>query len=55
MSAKPIETVEGRDREEWRKWLKEHFDSKSEIWLVFHKLHTGVESVGYTDAIHLSP
>ena len=51
MSAKPIETVEVRDREQWRKWLKEHFDSKSEIWLVFHKGHTGIESVGYDDAV----
>ncbi len=51
MSAKPIETVDVRDREHWRKWLREHFDSKSEIWLVFHKRHTGVESVGYNDAV----
>lgn len=51
MSAKPIETVDVRDRTQWRKWLKEHSDSKSEIWLVFHKRHTGVESVPYDDAV----
>lgn len=36
MSAKPIETLEIRSRQEWRKWLKEHHDSSREIWLVFH-------------------
>jgi len=51
MSAKPIETVDVRDREHWRTWLKEHSDSKSEIWLVFHKRHTGVASVPYDDAV----
>ena len=35
--AKPIETLEVRNRAAWRKWLQEHFDSTSEIWLVFHK------------------
>ncbi len=46
-----IETVEVQDRREWRKWLKEHFDSTSEVWLVFHKRHTGVPSIGYDDAV----
>ncbi len=51
MSAKPIETVDVPDRKQWRTWLKEHSGSKSEIWLVFHKRHTGVESVPYNDAV----
>ena len=42
MRAKPIETLDVRNRREWRKWLKENHNSISEIWLVFHKLHTGV-------------
>ncbi len=50
-STKPIETLEVQNRQEWRKWLKEHFDSTSEIWLVFHKRHTGVPSIGYDDAV----
>ena len=48
---KPIETVDVQDREEWRKWLMEHADSKSDIWLVFHKRHTGVASISYNDAV----
>ncbi len=49
--AKPIETLEVRNRQAWRKWLKGHFDSDSEIWLVFYKRHRGVPSIGYDDAV----
>ena len=51
MSAKPLETVDVRNRQAWRKWLEEHHASCSEIWLVFHKRHTGITSVLYDDAV----
>ena len=51
MSAKPIETLDVRNRQEWRKWLRKHCGSESEIWLVFHKRHTGVETLSYNDAV----
>jgi uncharacterized protein YdeI (YjbR/CyaY-like superfamily) len=35
---------------QWRKWLDEHHDSESEVWLIFHKRHTGVASIAYVDA-----
>ena len=35
----------------WRDWLAEHHDSDSEVWLIFHKLHTGVASIAYKDAL----
>ena len=38
-------------RKEWRKWLSNHHDSEREIWLVFHKRHTGVEGPSYDDAV----
>ena len=50
-SPKSLETIEVQDRPEWKKWLEEHFDSCSEIWLVFHKRHTGVESISYNDSV----
>jgi uncharacterized protein YdeI (YjbR/CyaY-like superfamily) len=37
--------------DQWRRWLAEHHDSESEVWLVFHKLHTGVASIDYKDAL----
>lgn len=51
MSAKAIKTLEVRSRQEWRNWLREHHDSKSEIWLIFNKRHTGVTSLSYNDAV----
>jgi uncharacterized protein YdeI (YjbR/CyaY-like superfamily) len=36
---------------QWRDWLAEHHASESEVWLVFHKLHTGVASIDYKEAL----
>ena len=37
--------------DQWRKWLDEHHDSESEVWLVFHKVHTDRRSIAYSDAV----
>ncbi len=51
MPAKPLKTIDLRTRAQWRKWLRAHYDSVSEIWLVFHKSHTGTTSIDYDDAV----
>ncbi len=51
MSAKPIKTVDAQTRQQWRKWLREHHDSMSEIWLIFHKRHTGITTISCDDAV----
>ena len=51
MSPRSIKTLDVRTRLEWRKWLERHHDSEAEIWLVFHKTHTGVVSVDSEDAV----
>ena len=51
MSTRPIQTLDVRSRQEWRKWLREHHRSTREIWLVFHKRHTSVTSITYDDAV----
>ena len=51
MSAKPIETLDVQNRQGWREWLKAHHNSSSEIWLVFHKRHTGITTISYNDAV----
>ncbi len=32
-------------------WLKNNHDKVGEIWLIFHKKHTGIPSVSYEDAV----
>lgn len=50
MAGKVIETLEVQTREEWREWLEEHYGSRSEIWVVFYKRHTGRPTFDYNDA-----
>jgi len=45
-----VKTFVAQAVEQWRKWLDEHHDSDSEVWLIFHKRHTGVPSIAYVDA-----
>ena len=40
-----------RNSWEWRTWLAKHHASSPGIWLVFHKKHTGVESIAYDDSV----
>ena len=46
-----MKTLAVRTAEDWREWLEAHSGSESEIWLVFHKKHTGVASIAYKDAL----
>ena len=51
MAPKTIKTVGVTSRPAWRRWLNTHHDSHSEIWLIFHKRHTGRPSLSYDDAV----
>jgi len=46
MKTLSVETLDA-----WRDWLDEHHASEPEIWLVFHKQHTGVASIDYKAAL----
>ena len=39
------------DRQQWRDWLSEHFESESEIWFVFPAKASGETGVSYNDAV----
>ncbi len=39
------------DREEWRRWLEANHRSKQEIWLIYHKKHSGQPRISYDDAV----
>jgi uncharacterized protein YdeI (YjbR/CyaY-like superfamily) len=36
---------------EWRDWLKRHYKSEKEVWLVYNKKHTGKPRIPYNDAV----
>lgn len=46
-----MKTFLARTTTEWHDWLAKQHDSAAEVWLVFHKKHTGVASIAYSDAL----
>lgn len=46
-----MKTFVARTADQWREWLHEHHGSESEVWLIFHKQHTGLASIAYEDAV----
>jgi uncharacterized protein YdeI (YjbR/CyaY-like superfamily) len=51
MSTKGLKTLEVRTRQQWRRWLREHHDSESVIWLVFYKRHTHKNFISYDGVV----
>ena len=39
------------NREDWRIWLAENFDTANEIWFVFPNKSSGKKSITYNDAV----
>jgi uncharacterized protein YdeI (YjbR/CyaY-like superfamily) len=48
---KAITMLDVRSRAAWRSWLRAHHDSVAEVWVVFHKSHTGKRSIPYEHAV----
>ena len=46
-----LKTLDVRSRARWRAWLEANHGSASEVWLVFHKPHTGKTSIDYEDSV----
>lgn len=38
-------------REEWRSWLTKHYQSETEVWLIYYKKHTGRPRISYDHAV----
>src|SRR5438552_3397200 len=38
-------------REEWRAWLTKHYQSETEVWLIYYKKHTGRPRISYDHAV----
>ena len=46
-----MKTFYTTEREAWRKWLAEHFQTESEIWFVFPMKESGDKALSYNDAV----
>jgi len=44
-------TLHVTNRQDWRKWLKKHYKTTKEIWLVYYKKQTGKPRIVYNDAV----
>jgi uncharacterized protein YdeI (YjbR/CyaY-like superfamily) len=51
MPVKTFKTFDAPSRRKWANWLRNHHESESEIWLVFHKRPTSQISISYEDAV----
>jgi len=38
-------------KEEWRAWLTKHYQSETEVWLIFYKKHSGRPRISYDHAV----
>jgi uncharacterized protein YdeI (YjbR/CyaY-like superfamily) len=48
------ETLTVLTREQWRDWLAEHHDSRSDMWLVFFRKVSGKPTISYSDAVEVA-
>ena len=46
-----MKTFYTSERELWREWLAEHFQTESEIWFVFPMKESGDKALSYNDAV----
>jgi uncharacterized protein YdeI (YjbR/CyaY-like superfamily) len=51
MASSRLKTLDLPTAAQWRAWLAARHACESEIWLVFHKRHTGRPSIAYDDAV----
>ena len=49
--ADDLAALDVRDGDEWRAWLQAHHAVSPGVWLVFHKRHTGRDSISYEAAV----
>jgi len=44
-------TLHVSDRKKWRAWLREHYKTEKDIWLVYYRKATGKPRIEYNDAV----
>jgi|KBSMisStandDraft_5_1062788.scaffolds.fasta_scaffold03431_7 uncharacterized protein YdeI (YjbR/CyaY-like superfamily) len=51
MAGTPLKTFDAGTLARWRKWLAANVESAREVWVIFHKKHTGRPSLDYFGAL----
>ena len=46
-----MKTLHVTDRKKWRAWLRKHYKTEKEIWLIYAKKGTGKPRIEYNDAV----
>jgi uncharacterized protein YdeI (YjbR/CyaY-like superfamily) len=46
-----MKTLYIADRKKWRAWLRQHYKTEKEIWLVYYKKGAGKPRIQYNDAV----
>lgn len=46
-----MKTVYFSDRKKWRQWLRQHYKTEKEIWLIYYKKGSGKPRIEYNDAV----
>src|SRR5829696_2509092 len=46
-----MKTIYISDRKKWRQWLRQHYKTEKEIWLVYYKKGSGKPRIAYNDAV----
>lgn len=46
-----LPTIDCASAAAWQAWLARHHDSATEVWLVFHRRHTGRPTIDYDAAV----
>ena len=39
------------EREKWRAWLKKHYRTEQDIWMIYYRKNTGKPRIAYNDAV----
>lgn len=45
------QTLYVTDRKDWRDWLKQHYETEKEIWLIYPRKATGKPRIEYNDVV----
>ncbi len=45
------QTLYVTDRKDWRRWLRAHYKTEKEIWLIYYRKETGRPRISYNDAV----